>query len=66
VKPRNGSAPVVYGSPLNADALRILASLTPAEVRQLARMVKETYLPHSGYRDALGAIRKITQAAEVA
>jgi len=67
VKPRNGSPDVeFFGSPLNSDALRILVSLTPAEVRQLARMVEHEYLPCAGYRDSLGAIRKIQQAAEVA
>jgi len=66
VKPRNGAAPVVYGSTLSVDALRILASLTSAEVCQLARMVRDQYLPCTGYQDALGAIRKIQQAAEAA
>jgi hypothetical protein len=66
VKP-NGQAPQVYGSALSVDSLRILASMTPSQLRALGKRLRTAC--HYGGRDegdAMAGASIIVKAAEVA
>lgn len=64
--PRNGASDVqFFGSALSTDALRILASMRPEELRALDRHVNALCLYGKDEWHAMLAARKLHAAAEV-